>query len=495
MDDRTASPDLSFDSIAQSVASAVSRLLQVPVAALIHIEDSGTVSIASASDTTPPIETAAALTFLQATHGSPEVVLVADVSRRSGPVAEAAQALGIGSLLLVPVRFDTAEFGLMVVGASGPRQFTNTHIEIAATLAEQAATNFAGMRLLGLERAGRRRAQALLQVAQAVTQSSDLNIVLTDIRRAAASFSVAHRCSIFLTDSTGRPRPVTGWDRLDGPQPGRLAHFLTFQFDLLREERAATSEEIVDFMAQLPLVLDNVSHGPRAIQPWAEEFGFRSVAIYPLTTRRGTVGIMNLSAHDQVVHFPADEVEAMSAIALQAAAVIEHLSLLEHVRQQAERDGLTGLYNRRFALEALRVAIDAAHLANRSLAVAMLDVDGMKQLNDSRGHSAGDAILQRVAAALTTAFHDTDTIARYGGDEFLVLMPDATVHTALDRCEGLLVTLAEDEPSAGASIGIAMFPADGASAAALMESADAAMYAAKRAGNGGIALARDHSTV
>jgi diguanylate cyclase (GGDEF)-like protein len=300
---------------------------------------------------------------------------------------------------------------------------------------------------------------------------------------------------IFLTDSTGRPSPVTGWDRLDGPQPIRLAHFISFQSDLMHEERAATSEEVVEFMAQLPLILDDVRDGPRTIQPWVEEFDFRSVAIYPLTTRRGTLGIMNLTAHDHVVHFPPDEVEAMSAIALQAAAVIEHLSLLDQVRRQAERDGLTGLYNRRFIVEALRNEIRAARQTSRPLAVAMLDVDGMKQLNDSRGHAAGDALLQRVAGALTAAFRGTDTIARYGGDEFLVLMPKTTLATAVDRCKQLLAVLATDEPSAGASIGIAACPADGAEANDLLDSADSAMYAAKRAGNGGIALAHDQSPV
>jgi diguanylate cyclase (GGDEF)-like protein len=491
MDERATSPDINLNGVSRSVARVVSRLLHVPVAALIRLEETGVVSVTAASDSSPPIAPAVARVFLQAVRDSHEVIRVADALQEHEELAEAATAIDTRSLLFVPVRVDAAGAGLILAGAPEPHYFTEEQAEIAAALAEQAGSHLASVRLLEMERAYRRRAQALLEVAQAITQSSDLGLVLSEICRAAASFSVAHRCSIFLTDSTGRPRPVTGWDRIDGPQPDRLTHFVSFQSGLLREERAAPSEEVAAFMSGLPLILDDVSNGPRIVQPWVEEFGFRSVAIYPLMTRQGAVGLMNLSAHGRQVHFPDDEVEAMSAIALQAAAVIEHLHLLQQVRRQAERDSLTGLYNRRYVVETLQDELQAARQTNRPLTLALLDVDGMKRLNDSQGHAAGDALLQRVAAALTATFRVSDTIARYGGDEFLVLMPDTTLIAAVDRSTQLLAAIAAQEPSAGASIGIATFPADGGVAGDLLDAADTAMYAAKRGGYGGIALARD----
>src|SRR5688572_19057154 len=98
MDDRAASPYLSFDGIARSVALAVFRLLHVPFAVLFRVAESGAVSIVSASDASPPIEPAAAHTFLQASRESRGIVILDDVSRRHGGMAEAAQALGIASL-------------------------------------------------------------------------------------------------------------------------------------------------------------------------------------------------------------------------------------------------------------------------------------------------------------------------------------------------------------------------------------------------------------
>ncbi|MGD9890006.1 MAG: diguanylate cyclase [Dehalococcoidia bacterium] len=488
-----ASADLNLDGVARSVVRAVSRLLRVPLVALVRREETGAFAEVVASATSPPIDPSTARDLLGAPRGSGAVIRIADVHTEHGTVAGAMRAHNLRSLLLVPVQVDAGETGLILAGAPEPHAFTESQEEIAVTIAEQAAALFACVRQLELERADRRRAQALLEVARAITQSSDLEQVLPEICRAAASFSVAHRCATFLTDVSGRPRPVTGWDRFDGPQDERREHFISFQTDLLQNERAATSAEVAEFMAQLPLVLDDVSKGPRLVQPWAEEFGFRSVAIYPLTTRQGIVGIMILSAHDRQVHFPVGEVETMSAIALQAAAVIEHMYLLEQVRRQAERDSLTGLYNRRFVLEMLEDRLQEAEQTHAPLAVALLDIDGMKRLNDTQGHAAGDALLQHVAAALTHSFRESDTIARYGGDEFLVLIPGAPVHVVVERCTRLLAVIAEAEPAVGASIGVALFPADGIDAKVLLDAADRAMYAAKRGGAGGVALAHDQS--
>jgi diguanylate cyclase (GGDEF)-like protein len=384
----------------------------------------------------------------------------------------------------------SSETGVLLAAGWTPCDYTIEQASILAVLAEQAASRLSSHRQLSVERANRRRTQTLLDVAQVVTRSPDLDTALTGICRAASKLSVAHQCTIFLDDGGGRPRPVTGWDQMLGLDGAHLDHFRTFQTMLLLERRAASLDELASLMSTLPLVLDDASQAPIAIRPWVDEFNIKSLAVYPLLARQGSVGVMNLTSHDRPVRFPADEIEAMSAIALQAAAVIEHLRLLEQVRRQAERDGLTGLYNRRALTDALQREIDATMRSGNPLAVALLDVDGMKRLNDSRGHAAGDMFLQRVAATLTATFRLTDIIARYGGDEFLVLMPATERATAVDLGRQFLSVLASEETGAGASIGIAVAPEDAETAADLLNAADAAMYTAKRSGYGGIARDR-----
>jgi diguanylate cyclase (GGDEF)-like protein len=387
------------------------------------------------------------------------------------------------------VQVDGDAVGALVVAAPTTGRPADEDMETLGVLAGQLAAYLTGVRLLIAERAERRRTQVLLEVAQAVTQSSDLETALVGIARAAATFSVAHRCSIFLMDAAGRPRPAIGWDAIDkGTSQERIGELWAFSRRLERTGLSPPVSELTALLQGPPLVVEDGRDAPAVIRQWLEAFEVKSAAIYPLITLRGSVGVMNLTAHDQPVHFPSDEVEAMRAIALQAAAVIEHLRLLEQVRDQAVRDGLTGLYNHRHMKEALDAEIRVMHETGRPLSVALLDIDGFKRLNDQHGHAAGDAALQRVASVLRGTFRESDMIARYGGDEFLVMMPGVDAEVAMARAAELLAALAADETTARASIGIAVAPDDAVTASALLDAADSAMYAAKRRGDG-IALA------
>lgn len=491
MDSMTGAEVAGIDGIAHSIVAAACRLLGTPVGFLILDGANGSASVHGSVGLPAPIDRSLVDAFVHAARDGDDIVRIADACDAIGGVAEAARALGIRSLLLAPMPAGSSEIGVLLAGGWTPCDFTFEQASILEVLAEQAASRLGSHRHLTSEQAERRRTRALLDVAQVVTRSPDLDTALTGICRAASKLSVAHQCTIFLDDGGGRPRPVTGWNQVVGLDGAHLDHFRSFQTMLLQERRAASLDELAAMISTLPLVLDDAAQAPIAIRPWVDEFNIKSLAIYPLLARQGSVGVMNLTAHDRPVHFSADEIEAMSAIALQAAAVIEHLRLLEQVRRQAERDGLTGLYNRRVLTDALQREFDATMRNGNPLAVILLDVDGMKRLNDSRGHAAGDMHLQRVAAALTATFRLTDIIARYGGDEFLVLMPATDGATAVDLGRQFLSVIASEETGVGASIGIAVAPEDAETAADLLSAADAAMYTAKRSGYGGIALARD----
>lgn len=159
---------------------------------------------------------------------------------------------------------------------------------------------------------------------------------------------------------------------------------------------------------------------------------------------------------------------------------------LEDVLEAAKRDPLTGLYNRAHFESALRHRIEHANRRTDTLAVAMIDIDGFKGVNDTQGHGMGDRALRQVGRLLAGQARDTDVVARYGGDEFAWLMPGTTVEAALavaDRIRRLAQDLREEmDLPISLSLGIAACPQDAVSMTDLIDFADAAMYAAKDAG-------------
>jgi diguanylate cyclase (GGDEF)-like protein len=159
---------------------------------------------------------------------------------------------------------------------------------------------------------------------------------------------------------------------------------------------------------------------------------------------------------------------------------------LEDVLEAAKRDTLTGLYNRAHFETALRHRIEFASRRTDTLAVAMIDMDGFKEVNDTQGHGMGDLALRQVGHLLAGQARDTDLVARYGGDEFAWLMPATSMETALmvaDRIrQRVMETREEMDLPISLSIGIAACPEDADSMTDLIDRADAAMYLAKSAG-------------
>jgi diguanylate cyclase (GGDEF)-like protein/PAS domain S-box-containing protein len=161
----------------------------------------------------------------------------------------------------------------------------------------------------------------------------------------------------------------------------------------------------------------------------------------------------------------------------------------ERIHQLAHYDKLTGLPNRALFSQLLEQALSEAKYAKKSVAVLFIDLDRFKLINDSLSHDSGDAVLKQVARRLTDAQFKRNTIARFGGDEFVVLLRDCQIPTdAADAAQRLLSTIAQPMQLEGqeyhltASIGISAFPNDGENAQTILKNADVAMYRAKEHG-------------
>jgi diguanylate cyclase (GGDEF)-like protein len=186
------------------------------------------------------------------------------------------------------------------------------------------------------------------------------------------------------------------------------------------------------------------------------------------------------------------------AIADQLGLAATNLKLRDTLRSQSIRDPLTGLFNRRYMEETLERELKRAERGSTALAVIMLDLDHFKTFNDSFGHEAGDLLLRELGPLLQRTIRQADVACRYGGEEFLLVLPDAPLSAASARAEEiraeikrLHVTFRGHAIGAiSASMGIATFPEHGRSRQALIGAADAALYRAKNAGRDQVAIAQ-----
>ncbi len=179
------------------------------------------------------------------------------------------------------------------------------------------------------------------------------------------------------------------------------------------------------------------------------------------------------------------------------ALALANLKLRETLRVQAVRDSLTGLYNRRYMEQALEREVLRAARNGRTVGVIMLDLDHFKRYNDTHGHEAGDNLLRVLGDFLLTHVRAEDIACRYGGEEFVVILPEASLAMCRSRAEqlwkgvqGLSVNVhGELLRGVTTSVGVAAFPGHGTTMSGLLRAADAALYAAKRQGRDRVEIA------
>ncbi|MDQ3766106.1 MAG: EAL domain-containing protein [Actinomycetota bacterium] len=179
-----------------------------------------------------------------------------------------------------------------------------------------------------------------------------------------------------------------------------------------------------------------------------------------------------------------------SSFAERIAVSLSNLQLRESLRATSIRDPLTGLYNRRYLEETLERELHRAARSGGSVGVIMCDIDGFKELNDAFGHPVGDEVLKELGRFLQSSIRDEDLACRYGGDEFALILPDASFAITLERSQRLREAVKKMDLSRGTqqtrsislSFGTAAFPRDGLAPAKLIGAADSALYRAKTLG-------------
>jgi diguanylate cyclase (GGDEF)-like protein len=208
----------------------------------------------------------------------------------------------------------------------------------------------------------------------------------------------------------------------------------------------------------------------------------------PMMARGHIYGLLGISSLDGEAERRLQDIQPVAtALADAMSLALSSIALREQLRNQALRDPLTGLYNRRFLEEMLeRLGLDAER-RRAPMSAIMIDLDHFKRLNDQHGHAAGDAVLREVGGAIMSMLRATDVACRYGGEELAILLPDCPLDMAVGRAEQLRGRITEvAQARAGftvtASFGVASMPETSIRAVDLIATADAALYQAKQQG-------------
>jgi diguanylate cyclase (GGDEF)-like protein len=220
------------------------------------------------------------------------------------------------------------------------------------------------------------------------------------------------------------------------------------------------------------------------------EIGMRDCWVTPIRGHTGRVGGVLVIAHPEVTHIGMEDAQVIELVEQLLMIALEQQ---EHTRQlayQAKHDSLTGLPNRLLFEENLRRAIDVAYHSNHMLAVLFIDLDRFKQINDTLGHTVGDTLLVQLARRFESCVRGSDTLARRGGDEFMLVLTDIISPQQVVKVAHRLIELLQPpfhivghELFVSASIGASIYPTDGEDPDSLQRGADAAMYRAKHLRN------------
>ncbi len=330
--------------------------------------------------------------------------------------------------------------------------------------------------------------QAFNDIGRTLTSTLEAKEVLQLIMQKVSEVLRPEHWSLLLLDE---PRGELYFEVAVGPGADRL-----------KSARLPLGEGIAGWVARAgqPVLLEEARHDPRFTPRFEEATGLRtgSVMAVPLRSKGRPLGVIELVNPQGGRTFTPDDLRTLSTLADYAAIAIENARAFERIRELTLIDDHTGLYNARHLYRSLEAEVARARRFGRCFSLIFLDLDRFKLVNDRHGHQVGSAVLKEVGEVLRQQLRAMDVPVRYGGDEFVVLLPEADRGQAMAVAERLRRSVVETVFQAGrglevritASFGVATYPDDGATPEGLLQLADQAMYRVKETTRNGIAQAQ-----
>jgi diguanylate cyclase (GGDEF)-like protein len=378
----------------------------------------------------------------------------------------ACQRIGIGSMAILPIRQASHTYALLMLASAGQGEVSNADVELVAPLLRAATVKLA-------------------QASTAEVAAAQISL-LQDVTATSREVLLADDPGQLLVEAVARITDASHAYLMMPCDEHTLTVTRYFGHSLLGETSPSdeTSLSGSAYSSGRPKVIADWTKHPAARPEIiaAIESGHdsaaRSAAYIPLMTPDGAIGVVAALMREPITASNAYLLGLLQLLAAEAGVAITRDTLRRSLADQARTDALTGLANRRVWGERMNLEVARAKRSRAPFAVALLDLDFFKRFNDTRGHLAGDELLRQAAIAWSGTLRPTDLIARLGGEEFGVILPDTSAEAAITVLQRLgSVVPAEQTVSAG----VTMHQANEDSFV-VMQRADEALYAAKSAG-------------
>jgi diguanylate cyclase (GGDEF)-like protein len=378
------------------------------------------------------------------------------------------------SELAIPLMVRDEVVGVLDCQSDHVDYFDSATIDLLMLFSTHASIALQNARLYSLEQQRARQLQAINTIAQQTTGVLELEDLLARVcEQIQSNFRVSH-VSLFLCDERDlvlRAHHGTLTPRI--PQGGRFPANIEPWASILAGNSSATE---IDMRSAPAKFFDESA----------------SRICIPLISFGQTLGILALDSAMPDA-FRDGDLQSLESVADICATAIQNAHYVERVKQLAYLDGLTGIFNRRFFELRILEEIERARRYSTAMAVIMADIDHFKRLNDEFGHVLGDEVLRQVSSLFQQQVRRIDVVCRYGGEEFAILLTQASSENALLIAEKLRKTVAGWQfPGVPCTVtistGVAALPEHGTTRDALVKAADAALYTAKQSGRNRVCL-------
>jgi diguanylate cyclase (GGDEF)-like protein len=389
----------------------------------------------------------------------------------------------VTSLAVVPVLQEGAVASLLVAEGVAARPVTAQQFEFLVAFAQQLSVTVQNAVFYEEQRRAHDELQVLYEAARAVSGTLDLRTVLDSmVTVTCRAFGYENGTILMVDPGTGDLTIEAGYGHREPVVGQRLPSGTGISG---RVARSGT-----------PLVIDDVRHDLRYHRL---DDRTQSELAVPLIAEGKVLGVFNVESARSGA-FGARDLRLLTTLASYAVVAIQNARLYETAQRLAITDGLTELFNHRYLHESLGRVLERARRDAQPVGVIMLEIDHFKRYNDTYGHQSGDEALRTVAGLLRRGSRPSDIVARYGGDEFMVVLPGASKAATHETAERLrraveaypLILADEVITTVTLSVGVAAFPHDAGTIDELVEAVDRAQYIAKRSGGNKVHVA--HAT-
>ena len=380
-----------------------------------------------------------------------------------------------GSICVVPLILYDRAIGVMAVHSPHERAFDEGHVELLRVLSSEAGIAIENSRLFAEEQKKSRHLTLVNNISSHAITTLNPEEMLAKIASEIENGLTYDHIGIAVLDYSAKELVIQAEAGARHDAVGR---------------RILLGEGLIGQVARtghLAIVREVNPSTPRLIVP-----GSVSAIALPVSYADNLLGVLYVESSEKCT-FPDEEVLLLRTLADLFAGALHNALTFQKAQEQAITDGLTGVKTHRYLMETLSQEWKRSTRANRPFSLVLMDLDRFKFVNDFYGHLEGDVVLQRVGHILEQNCRRSDVVARYGGDEFVILMPETSVEQARQLASKLRGWIASDpllrDKNITASFGIAGFPVHGSTPQELIQVADSSMYLSKHQGGNSVSSA------